>query len=121
MLKYASNLSKVASAMAALNQQPWHQPAHLKTGVKQNTNSAGQTFTLDDFDIGKKLGAGRFGNVYLAREKRHGFLLALKVRLLLECLENRSLADSICTMQLIRAATSLLPLAAAQKCIHRQL
>lgn len=34
---------------------------------------------LDDFDIGKPLGRGRFGKVYLAREKKSKFIVALKV------------------------------------------
>eukprot|EP00736_Rhodelphis_marinus_P013870 Rmarinus@m.14801 len=34
---------------------------------------------LDDFDIGKPLGNGKFGNVYLAREKRSKYIVALKV------------------------------------------
>lgn len=38
-----------------------------------------QTWTLADFDIGKPLGKGKFGNVYLAREKRSKFIVALKV------------------------------------------
>merc|ERR1712137_324461 len=36
-------------------------------------------FTLDDIDVGKRLGKGRFGVVYMARERRTGFLFALKV------------------------------------------
>lgn len=36
-------------------------------------------WTLADFDIGKPLGKGKFGNVYLAREKKSKFLVALKV------------------------------------------
>jgi serine/threonine protein kinase len=39
----------------------------------------GQRWTLNDFEIGKKLGAGKFGNVYLAREKRTKYIVALKV------------------------------------------
>jgi serine/threonine protein kinase len=34
---------------------------------------------LNDFDIGKPLGRGKFGNVYLAREKRTNYVVALKV------------------------------------------
>jgi len=34
---------------------------------------------LSDFEIGKALGRGKFGNVYLAREKRTGYIVALKV------------------------------------------
>ncbi|XP_065186460.1 aurora kinase B-like [Sycon ciliatum] len=34
---------------------------------------------LSDFDIGRPLGKGKFGNVYLAREKQTKFIVALKV------------------------------------------
>lgn len=36
---------------------------------------------MTDFDIGKPLGRGKFGNVYLARERQTKFIIALKVRL----------------------------------------
>lgn len=36
-------------------------------------------WTLEDFEIGRPLGKGKFGNVYLAREKRSKFIVALKV------------------------------------------
>nr|3DAJ_A Chain A, serine/threonine kinase 6 [Mus musculus] len=36
-------------------------------------------WTLEDFDIGRPLGKGKFGNVYLARERQSKFILALKV------------------------------------------
>ncbi|XP_065498700.1 aurora kinase C-like [Caloenas nicobarica] len=38
-----------------------------------------RTFTLDDFEIGRPLGKGKFGSVYLARERTTKFLVALKV------------------------------------------
>jgi hypothetical protein len=41
--------------------------------------SAKKAWSLDDFEIGKKLGEGRFGVVYLAREKKTKFVVALKV------------------------------------------
>lgn len=34
---------------------------------------------ISDFDIGKPLGRGKFGNVYLAREKQSKYIVALKV------------------------------------------
>lgn len=43
-------------------------------GLENNT-----PWTLNDFDLGKPLGKGKFGHVYLAREKRTGFIVALKV------------------------------------------
>ncbi|KAM4748138.1 aurora kinase B [Rhinophrynus dorsalis] len=45
----------------------------------QNTESIKRKFTIDDFDIGRPLGKGKFGNVYLAREKQTKFIMALKV------------------------------------------
>ena len=36
-------------------------------------------FTIDDFEIGRPLGKGKFGNVYLARLKKNHFIVALKV------------------------------------------
>lgn len=36
-------------------------------------------WSLADFDIGKPLGRGKFGNVYLAREKKTKYIVALKV------------------------------------------
>jgi serine/threonine protein kinase len=34
---------------------------------------------LNDFEIGRPLGKGKFGNVYLAREKKSKYIVALKV------------------------------------------
>ena len=42
------------------------------------TGSA-KKWTIDDFEIGRPLGKGKFGNVYLAREKKSKYLVALKV------------------------------------------
>lgn len=39
----------------------------------------GKQWTLDDFEIGKPLGRGKFGSVYLAREKRTKYIVAIKV------------------------------------------
>ncbi len=38
-----------------------------------------RTWCLADFDISRALGKGKFGNVYLAKEKQSGRLVALKV------------------------------------------
>ena len=34
---------------------------------------------MKDFDIGRPLGKGKFGNVYLAREKKSKYIVALKI------------------------------------------
>jgi len=61
------------------------------TPLDQTTRSAKETpedmalvtevpwFSLDDIDVGKRLGAGKFGAVYVGRERRTGFIFALKV------------------------------------------
>jgi len=41
--------------------------------------SKGKQWCLDDFEIGKPLGRGKFGAVYLARERRTKYIVALKV------------------------------------------
>uniref|UniRef100_A0A914S333 Aurora kinase n=1 Tax=Parascaris equorum TaxID=6256 RepID=A0A914S333_PAREQ len=51
-----------------------------------------RTFTLKDFDIGRPLGKGKFGSVYLARVKGVNFIVALKVALSL--IPRSSICDS---------------------------
>jgi serine/threonine protein kinase len=43
------------------------------------SEAARRRFALSDFDIGKPLGQGKFGRVFLAREKQSKFVVALKV------------------------------------------
>lgn len=43
------------------------------------SSSSSKIWKLADFDIGKPLGKGKFGNVYLAREKKSKYVVALKV------------------------------------------
>lgn len=56
-----------------------------KRTVENAGNAANQqqsgvkTWNLNNFDIGRMLGKGKFGNVYLAREKESKFVVALKV------------------------------------------
>ncbi|KAI9189420.1 hypothetical protein H9P43_000853 [Blastocladiella emersonii ATCC 22665] len=38
-----------------------------------------RSWSLHDFDIGKPLGKGKFGRVYMAREKQSGYIVALKI------------------------------------------
>lgn len=55
-----------------------------------------RSWTVDDFEIGKPLGKGKFGRVYLAREKRTGFVVAIKT------LEKAELTDNEVMHQLKR-------------------
>ena len=53
-------------------------------------------FTLNDFEIGKKLGKGQFGTVYLVRERKSKFICALK------CISKQKLLKSKAEIQLRR-------------------
>lgn len=63
-------------------------PRMMQPSEKENTTSSmaaiakkfePKNWTIDDFEIGKPLGRGKFGHVYLAREKKSKFIVALKV------------------------------------------
>ncbi|KAK9819669.1 hypothetical protein WJX72_000934 [[Myrmecia] bisecta] len=45
----------------------------------RTSGHADRRWQLGDFDIGKPLGRGKFGNVYLARERSSRYVVALKV------------------------------------------
>ena len=47
---------------------------------KENNGLSKKEWSLKNFDIGKPLGKGKFGSVYLAREKSEKFIVAIKVR-----------------------------------------
>ena len=46
---------------------------------KENASPPKKEWSLKCFDIGKPLGKGKFGSVYLAREKKEKFIVAIKV------------------------------------------
>ena len=49
------------------------------TQISAASDGTKRKWKLSDFEIGKPLGRGKFGIVYLAREKRSKVLVALKV------------------------------------------
>ncbi|KAG7386041.1 hypothetical protein PHYPSEUDO_000709 [Phytophthora pseudosyringae] len=53
--------------------------AEIRTDEASASASDKKTWKLSDFEIGKPLGKGKFGNVYLAREKQSKYVVALKV------------------------------------------
>jgi len=70
------------------NVPPKQKEGSAKDKMSGRSNPYGASFpkggpnnrwTLDDFDIGRPLGKGKFGNVYLAREKASKYIVALKV------------------------------------------
>lgn len=75
---------KQQSTQAQLQQQPAQQQQLQGPAVAERASAAAgsrqpQQWQLSDFDIGRPLGRGKFGNVYLAREKKSNFIVALKV------------------------------------------
>lgn len=56
-----------------------HSTSNTSSHETKKEEAKKHKWTLTDFDIGKPLGKGKFGNVYLAREKKSKFLVALKV------------------------------------------
>lgn len=64
---------------------------HVRRTNRQNTNASllnfsamlapreGEELSLSHFEVGRKLGKGRFGDVYMARDLRSGFVLAIKM------------------------------------------
>ena len=69
-----------AAASAAQAQPGPSAPATAQAGPSSSAADAKKArWTLGDFDIGKPLGKGKFGNVYLAREKSSQYVVALKV------------------------------------------
>ncbi|XP_068171578.1 aurora kinase A [Antennarius striatus] len=71
------------------NTEPTKSPSETtkqeKTQIKpaksgsEKTSGSSKPWSLENFDIGRPLGKGKFGNVYLARERQSKFILALKV------------------------------------------
>ncbi|XP_068640398.1 serine/threonine-protein kinase Aurora-3-like [Aristolochia californica] len=54
-------------------------PLSAVSMVKPEKREPLPKWRLQDFDIGKPLGRGKFGKVYLAREKKSKYLVALKI------------------------------------------
>ncbi|KAF0290500.1 Aurora kinase A [Amphibalanus amphitrite] len=77
--KMDTKLTTPSAARVPLSQSS----ANVPTGSGQTAASTAskpvKKWTLDDFEIGRPLGKGKFGNVYLAREKNSRYIVALKV------------------------------------------
>lgn len=55
-----------------------HMQQHTKD-MQSQLNQVPKAWSLNDFEIGRELGTGKFGQVYLAREKTSLMVVALKV------------------------------------------
>ena len=51
----------------------------IKNNTTTNNDKETKRWELKDFEVGKRLGVGKFGHVYLAREKKSKYVVALKV------------------------------------------
>jgi serine/threonine protein kinase len=56
---------------------------------KPDGSGDARQWSLKDFNIGRALGRGKFGHVYLAREKESKYIVALKILFKSELLEDR--------------------------------
>lgn len=61
------------------NKQSTRNDVNAEKTTITNTRQKTREWTLNDFEVGRPLGRGKFGNVYLAREIESKFVLALKV------------------------------------------
>lgn len=78
----AFNKSTSASTVSVKSANVSNGMSSTKTCTKPPTKTdetSKKTWKLGDFEIGKPLGKGKFGNVYLAREKQSKYVVALKV------------------------------------------
>ncbi|KAM7315486.1 aurora kinase C isoform X1 [Ixodes scapularis] len=55
------------------------EPKEDRKPSETSSKRSAPDWSLSDFEIGRPLGKGKFGNVYLAREKKSKFVIALKV------------------------------------------
>lgn len=72
-------LHPVDATVGAASHAVSYQPAAPKS-----RDTAQKRWTLKDFEIGKALGEGRTGSVYIAREKKNKYICAIKVNVLEE-------------------------------------
>lgn len=75
----ATSSKQTENTAAAAVLPPQQQLAAASAAPRAAPAPAVPTWTLADFDIGRPLGRGKFGNVYLARERSSKYIVALKV------------------------------------------
>lgn len=72
----------VAAAVVPSCSKSFHQPSAESCSMEEAADTklcSPHDLKLSDFDIGKRMGHGKYGSVYLARERRTRFICALKV------------------------------------------
>lgn len=61
--------------MSSSKLEPTLEPAALGSAGENKENANAKPWKIDDFQLGKGLGKGRFGNVYLAKEKKSNYIV----------------------------------------------
>ena len=51
----------------------------LTPNDENKENKKEKTWKMDDFQLGKALGKGRFGNVYIAKEKKSNYVVGKSI------------------------------------------
>ncbi|XP_037033453.1 aurora kinase C-like [Bradysia coprophila] len=83
VLKPEKTEAAVVSSSTSDTKQVVERPADSSSG-----EPASSRWSLSSFDIGTPLGRGKFGNVYLAREKTTRYVVALKVMFKKQIVQN---------------------------------
>ncbi|KAH7385737.1 kinase-like domain-containing protein [Pyrenochaeta sp. MPI-SDFR-AT-0127] len=88
--KNAARISRITTIKSTTRQSSELNETHRRTPSEvASVPARPKTWNLSMFDIGKPLGKGKFGRVYLAKEKTSGFICALKVLLKSEIQQGR--------------------------------
>jgi aurora kinase len=75
----SANIAKVTVTQSASNAGSSHRRTLTESAVYTQQPAAPKQWHLGMFEVGKPLGKGKFGRVYLAKERSTGFVCALKV------------------------------------------
>ncbi|CAK4710520.1 hypothetical protein LEN26_011145 [Aphanomyces euteiches] len=76
----SSSTSSRTFATASSSRAPLSSISENQQAIASTSSSSMvKQWKLSDFDIGRPLGRGKFGNVYLVREKKSKYIVALKV------------------------------------------
>ncbi|EPB89313.1 AUR protein kinase [Mucor circinelloides 1006PhL] len=77
--KHSTDTFKPTPTLASTTHRSHTTTTRKRPVSNEHRQSEIKHWTLEDFEIGKTLGRGNFGSVFLAREKASGFIVALKV------------------------------------------
>ena len=82
---------------------PQRKASRFKPTIEEQKNKESSGLSIDDFVLGKKLGEGRFGNVFMAIHKKTGSIFAIK-RVPKETLKQNMMIDQFALEVRIQAS-----------------